>query len=263
MEIDYRDSLSLPEKDLLRMDMTGYGTIVSNPFLSISQNDPRGPSAAIPSWLATSTRSTGDAFVLLDTVPIQEERVANRNRIKRGVRPQWLTVPVTYRFPQRICEVGINGRERWQHQQRQALLSSYRKAPFWGALAPFLEEILDRSWENLAVLNVHVGKRLVELLGIATPLYVASALGPFPEDPDERLIAMTRHFGADTYLAGAGGRSYMDLAKYGHQGVKVLFQEYRHPVYRQRFGPFEPNLSVLDLLLNCGPESLAILRGKG
>jgi hypothetical protein len=203
-----------------------------------------------------------DIFVLLDTVQYKKNEWQNRNRIKTAAGPQWLTVPVTYRFPQRIDEVGVNNRERWQHQHRQTLVSNYRKAPFWDGLAPFLEEVLTPTWERLAPLNVFVIRRLAEILGIATPMHLASELGPLPENPDERLIAIAKHFGADTYLAGAGGLDYMDLDRYARSGVNVLFQDYRHPVYAQRFGAFEPNLSILDLLFNHGPESLNILRGE-
>jgi hypothetical protein len=203
-----------------------------------------------------------DLFVLLDNVQFKKNEWQNRNRIKTAGGPQWLTVPVTYKFPQRINEVGINNRERWQHQQRQAILSNYRKASCWDYVAPLLEEIFTPAWEFLAPLNIFVVKRLAEILGIATPLYVASELPAFPENPDERLIAIAKHFGADTYLAGSGGRDYMDLDRYESNGIKVLFQEYRHPVYEQKFGAFEPFMSVLDLLFNHGPESLTILRGK-
>lgn len=203
-----------------------------------------------------------DIFVLLDTVQFKKNEWQNRNRIKTASGPQWLTVPVTYRFPQRIDEVGINKRERWQHRQKQSLLSNYRQSPYWEQIAPFLDEIFTPDWDFLSPLNLFVVKRLAGILGISTPLHVASELTAFPEDPDERLIAITKHFGADTYLAGAGGRDYMDLDRYGKNGVKVIFQEYHHPVYEQRFGDFEPFLSVLDLLFNHGPESLRILRGE-
>jgi hypothetical protein len=203
-----------------------------------------------------------DIFVLLDTVQYKKNEWQNRNRIKTAVGPHWLTVPVTYRYPQRISEVGINNRERWQHRQRQAILSNYRQAPFWNLVVPLIEELLTPAWERLSPLNVSSVARLAQFLGITTPLFVASELPEFPEDPDRRLIAITKHFGADTYLAGGGGRDYMDLDLYQQSGVKVIFQEYHHPVYEQRFGPFVPFLSVLDLLFNHGPASLAILRGK-
>ena len=203
-----------------------------------------------------------DVFVLLDTVQFKKNEWQNRNRIKTASGPQWLTVPVTYRFPQRISEVGINNRERWQHLQRQAILTNYRQASCWDFAAPLIEELLTPAWESLSLLNIASVAGLAKLLGIATPLFVASELPEFPEDPDRRLIAIVKYFGADTYLAGGGGRDYMDLDLYRQSGINVEFQEYHHPVYEQRFGPFVPFLSVLDLLFNHGPASLTILRGE-
>jgi hypothetical protein len=202
-----------------------------------------------------------DVFVLLDTVQYKKNEWQNRNRIKTARGAQWLTVPVTYHYPQLICEVGVNSRERWQHRQRQALVTNYRKAPFWGHLEELFEEIFSRPWETISELNIHVVKRLAAILGIETPIHVASGLGSFPEDPDERLIALTKHFGASTYLAGNGGHGYMDVKKYEQAGIEVLFQDYRHPRYDQLFGEFEANMSVIDLIYNHGDESHSILRG--
>jgi hypothetical protein len=201
-----------------------------------------------------------DVFVLLDNVQFKKNEWQNRNRIKTAQGPQWLTVPVLYRFPQLICEVGINTKERWQHKQRQAILTNYRKASSWSILEFFFEEIFAKEWQTIGELNIHVVRELAALLGIATPLHAASELPTFPEDPDERLIAVTRHFGADTYLAGSGGHGYMDLAKYENAGIQVVFQEYRHPEYRQMFGDFEPFMSVVDLIYNHGKDSIEIIR---
>ena len=203
-----------------------------------------------------------DVFVLLDTVQFKKNEWQNRNRIKTAQGAQWITVPVLYHFPQLIQDVEINNREKWQHKQRQTILSNYRKARCWSMLEPFFEEIFSSQWDMIAKLNIHVVKRLAAILGIETPLFVASEMGVFPEDPDERLSAITRHFGADAYLAGSGGHGYMDLEKYRESGVEVIFQEYRHPVYEQLYGDFEPFMSVIDLIFNHGKESLNIIRGK-
>jgi hypothetical protein len=201
-----------------------------------------------------------DVFVLLDTVQFKKNEWQNRNRIKTAQGPQWLTVPVLYRFPQLICEVGINDNERWRHRQRQGILSNYRKAPFWSTLEPFFEDIFTKEWRTIGELNIHVVRELTKVLGITTPLHVSSELPAFPEDPDERLIAITSHFGSQTYLAGSGGHGYMDLAKYETAGIQVAFQEYRHPVYSQMFGDFEPFMSVVDLIFNHGQDSIEIIR---
>jgi len=203
-----------------------------------------------------------DIFVLLDNVQFKKNEWQNRNRIKTAQRSQWLTVPVRYKFSQLINQVKINNKDKWQHRQRQAIISNYKKASHWYLLEEFFEEIFSSKWQYISQLNIHVVKKLAELLGITRSLYVASELGELPEDRDERLIAITRHFGADTYLAGGGGREYMNMEKYAESGIEVTFQEYEHPVYDQLFGDFKPFMSVVDLIYNHGRSSLEILRGK-
>jgi hypothetical protein len=203
-----------------------------------------------------------DIFVLLDTVQFKKNEWQNRNKIKTAQGWQWLTVPVMYTYPQLINEVTINNRVNWQHKHRQALLSNYKRAPYFDMVEKILGEILSSSWEYISQLNMEAVKRLVTMLGIDTPLYIASELGEFPQDPDERLVALTKHFGAGTYLAGMGGRGYMNLDTYSRNGIKVIFQDFKHPVYQQLFGEFEPFMSVIDLIFNHGDKSLTILRGK-
>lgn len=202
-----------------------------------------------------------DVFVLLDTVQYKKNEWQNRNKIKTAAGWQWITVPVTYRFPQLIRDVCIEN-NGWQRRHKQALLTNYRKAPYWKNMEESFEELFTEEWDSLAKLNIYTVRKLAEILGIATPLYVASELGDFPDDPDERLISLVRYFGGDTYLAGSGGRNYMQMDAYTHSGIEVIFQKYVHPVYTQLFGEFEPFMSTIDVLFNCGRESLRILRGN-
>ena len=203
-----------------------------------------------------------DVFVLLDSVQFKKNEWQNRNKIKTAQGWQWLTVPVLYRYPQLIHEVTINDNVNWQHKHRQAMVSNYKRAPYYEMLEDFLEGIFSHSWQSISQLNGEVVRRLATILGIDTPIYVASDLGEFPQDPDERLIAITKHFGAGTYLAGMGGRGYMNLDIYDKDGIEVIFQDFKHPVYTQLFGDFEPFMSVIDLIFNHGDNSLTILRGE-
>ncbi len=201
-----------------------------------------------------------DVFVLLDTVQFEKNGWQNRNKIKTSQGWQWLTVPVTYEFPARIDQVRINNRVRWGKKHWQALITNYRKAPYFAAYAPFFEETYRRSWEMLVDVNLHTIQFLKDVLKIETEIKIASRMEPTREDPNGRLIDLCRQVGADTYLAGAGGRAYMDVEAFRRAGIRVVFQEYEHPVYPQLYGEFVPNLSVVDLLFNCGPESLSIIR---
>ncbi len=54
----------------------------------------------------------------------------------------------------------------------------------------------------------------------------------------------------------------MVLDKYNQSGIEVIFQDFKHPVYSQLFGEFEPFMSVIDLIFNHGDKSLTIIRGN-
>jgi hypothetical protein len=101
---------------------------------------------------------------------------------------------------------------------------------------------------------------LLDLLAMGDKKSVLASTLSDSDDPNERLIDICRALGCDTYLAGAGGADYMDLARFENAGIKVVFQDFRHPEYPQLFGNFISHLSTADLLFNCGPESLQYIR---
>ena len=70
---------------------------------------------------------------------------------------------------------------------------------------------------------------------------------------------MCKRLDADVYVFGALGRDYAVVEDFEAAGVRAVFQEYVHPRYPQLHGEFVPYLSIVDLLFNCGPESLEIL----
>ena len=108
--------------------------------------------------------------------------------------------------------------------------------------------------------EAEMGDWLRDALEIDTELRWASQIPDVSDDPSQRLVDLCLAAGADVYLAGADGRAYMDLEPFAEAGVEVMFQEFDPAPYDQLFGDFESHLSTLDLVLNCGPKSLAILR---
>ena len=202
-----------------------------------------------------------DVFVLLDNVQFKKNEWQNRNRIKGAAGPQWLTVPVSGRFGQEIGELDIAQRENWQERHLKTLRTCYGRAPHFPETFARYQQLARRPWRKLADLNIGLLNDLLAQMGLAKRVLLASELGPLPENRDDRLIELCRKCGAKTYLAGAGGRDYMEMERYGAAGLEVVFQDYRHPSYPQLFGAFTANLSVLDLLFNCGPASMEVIRG--
>jgi hypothetical protein len=67
---------------------------------------------------------------------------------------------------------------------------------------------------------------------------------------------------ADVYLSGEFGKDYLDEKIFTAHGIKVVYQRFLHPEYKQMFEPFIPNMSAIDLLFNYGEGSKRILLGE-
>ena len=201
-----------------------------------------------------------DVFVFLDNVQYKKNEYQNRNRIKTPDGWQWLTVPVHYKFPQKINEVTINNSVNWHTKHLHSLQANYGKSPHFEKYIRLFTEFYQQDWQLLSGLNMSSVILMKELLEIKTEIVVASEMGGLRDEPNQRLIDICGRLGADTYLAGTDGRTYMDINKFEDAGIDVKFQEFNHPVYKQAFNEFEYYMSAIDLLFNCGKESLEIIR---
>ncbi len=202
-----------------------------------------------------------DVFVILDNVQFKKNEWQNRNRIKTAQGCQWITVPVLYRFPEKINEVKINNKANWGRKHLQALITNYSKSACFDNYKSFFEDIFSRSWDRLVDINIEIIKFLINALDLKTRLVMASDL-KLREEPTERLIDICKALNGNKYLAGKGSNNYMNVELFDKEGLEVIFQEFKHPVYNQLFGDFEPYMSSIDLLFNCGDNSLKILRGQ-
>ena len=206
-----------------------------------------------------------DHFVILDNVQFKKNEWQNRNKIRTQNGWQWLTVPVLHHFGQLINEVKLNNTSNWRHKHLQALLTSYRKAPYFKQYFPELEELYHKNWQLLIDFNLTGIRWLLKVLNINTPITLASEMKEIPQiinlGAEERLIRITKALKADTYLSGAGGQEYLDQGLFPANQVKLIFQQFEHPVYHQLQSEFISHLSVLDLLFNEGPRSVQIIQG--
>ncbi|RME50801.1 MAG: hypothetical protein D6795_09410, partial [Deltaproteobacteria bacterium] len=192
-------------------------------------------------------------------------------RIKTAGGVTWLTVPVHGSPKVPISDIRIDDTQPWRRRHWRTIEHAYRRAPGFDRVAPWLAPILLDREPFLAPLSIRFIEECCRFLGITTPLLRGGALGlearyrsaPLSRrDATERVIFLLDTFGADTFLSGARGRTIYDAARIEAAGFRILFQDYRHPVYPQRFGPFLPYLSVVDLLMNCGAGSREILLGQ-
>ena len=201
-----------------------------------------------------------DVFVLYDDVQFDKHGWRNRNRIKTAHGLQWLTVPVFHsgREGQRIHDVEIDNQLPWARKHMRSIEQAYAHAPYVDRYYQDLEELLTRDWKLLLDLDVALIELFRGWLDLPSNVVRCSTLD-VPGLRNERLLRLCEHFGATRYLTGNAARAYLDVPAFEARGIEVEWQSYLHPIYPQQHGDFAINLSVVDLVLNCGPDSRAIL----
>jgi hypothetical protein len=147
----------------------------------------------------------------------------------------------------------------WNKKHLQAFTTNYSKAPYFKDYMGPLEDIFTKEWDLLSELNIGLLERLRKFLNLNDKPAVRASSLDLRDDPTDRLIDICKLLGADAYLAGQDGATYMDLERFKDNGIAVVTQEFKHPVYPQPFGEFQSHMSVVDLLFNCGPESIKII----
>jgi hypothetical protein len=204
-----------------------------------------------------------DVFVIYDDVQYDKHGWRNRNRIKTPSGPLWLTVPVlvSHQNKPRTLEVKVDHHIPWVRKHIGSIKQFYSKAPYFSEYVPPLEEVLGRPWELLVDLDLAVLNLFCGWLNISTKIVRSSELA-ISGDQSERLLKICKHFQATHYLSGDSAQSYLDINLFKQNQIEVIWQNYKHPTYSQLHGDFVPFLSILDLILNCGSESISILQPK-
>jgi len=204
-----------------------------------------------------------DVFVMYDDVQYDKEGWRNRNRIKTANGSQWLTVPVLVKFSASplMLDVRIDNTLNWRKKHLAAIRQNYSRAPFFKKYINIFEDVYSKEWRYLVDIDLYLIYALAECLGLAQKKIIRSSTLNVQGDRIERLIRICEIFGADTFYEGASGKDYINDHDFLDRGVRVEYQNYRHPVYSQLYGDFIPNLSVIDLIFNHGKDSLAIITG--
>ena len=213
-------------------------------------------------WLGFFEQMTrSDKFVLLDDVQYTRRDWRNRNKVRVKEGWVWLTVPVQQksRFSQSLLETRIDNSVSWRRKHLETLRQHYCKAPFFEKYFPRCQQIYEKDWEFLFDLCLETIQFLKEEMGIETPLLRSSEM-KLSGEKTERLVSICGELGATHYLSGESGSDYISQEDFSNPGIELEYQNYEHPVYPQRYPGFVPHLSTIDLLFNCGEQSLSILK---
>jgi hypothetical protein len=201
-----------------------------------------------------------DEFIFYDDVQYTTRDWRNRNRIKTPQGLLWLTIPVGSSVHRAIRDVTITkpgtGMAHWQR-----LRANYGRAACYEEVAGWLQSLYcEEEWTSLSAVNERFVRAICQRLGITTRLSRSSDY-TLEHGRTERLVSICGQAGASTYVSGPSARAYLDTTAFERAGMDVSWFEYPdYPEHPQLWGPFVGNLSILDLLFNCGAEAPRYMR---
>lgn len=202
-----------------------------------------------------------DVFVVYDDVQYSTGSWRNRNKVKSGSGTRWLTVPVqsgANRLDIDRVRVG-HARRPWQAEHRRLLAESLGAAPYFAAASALWEEAIGHGDEYLSDLNTRLIRAICGFLGINTRL-VKSRDYNLSGTRTARLIELLTKLGATTYVSGPSAGAYIDENLFRESGIGLEYKSYSYREYPQLAGDFIGEVTVLDLIANCGPDSHAYLK---
>lgn len=172
------------------------------------------------SYYSALFRNGGAFLEVCDTYVKQTPR--NRCVVDSPQGPLTLTVPVEHAAPGTpVRDIRISDHGNWRRQHWQALSSSYSRSPFFEYYADDFAPLYERKRDFLADFNEDLLRLACSIMDIG--------------------VTVRR---TEEYVPQAGGTPYEPRPYY--------------QVFARKHG-FLPDLSIVDLIFNMGPESVLLL----
>jgi hypothetical protein len=205
-----------------------------------------------------------DEFVIFDDVQFTRRDWRNRNKIVLDGRLHWLTIPVLSKgkFHEPIDSIMVAGRS-WATAHWQTIRQAYRKAPHFSEFAAALEDLYHRAaaLERLTDINELFLRELSALLALDTAFVRSDTVPHNAQSASERLIEICTARGATEYISGPAAQAYIDVALFEAAQVSLRYANYSgYPTYDQASREFEHGVSLIDVLMRCGPGARQHLR---
>jgi hypothetical protein len=164
-----------------------------------------------------------DLFILYDCVQFPRRGWVHRNRLPDAAGSlDWLTLPLA-KAPRGVIIRDL----AFRADAREVLAASCRRFPLLAHPRPdphgMIEAIHDLTGTPLDYIE-RLLRRAAGALGLPWHAMRSSNLAIPPEVPrEERILAISRAVGADTYVNPPGGRALYDPTRFSTEGVALRF----------------------------------------
>lgn len=190
-------------------------------------------------------------FVFLDDAQYSNGYVFDWNRIKTPQGETRLKIPLEKKFGNTLMEVKPKNFLGWREKHLKTIEMNYKKALYFNDVFFDFKDYLMADYDNLAELNIAIMKFFINKFELNIPIYRSSDM-KLNTRAEARVIEIVKIVGGDTYLSGTGGKQYQSEQNFVNSGIDLVYSNFKPLNYKQQWGEFLPNMSVLDYCMNEG-----------
>lgn len=197
-----------------------------------------------------------DEFIFYDDVQYTKNDWRNRNKIKTPNGPAWITIPVRQEsLNQKISETKVS-QDNWAEKHWKTISLNYCKTPYFNEYKARLEQFYSEiKTPYLSEINRAAIALMNSFLQINTKLSLSTDY-KLIEGKNERLVDLILQAGGTHYLSGPSAKDYIIESLFNEAGITIEWMDYsNYPEYPQQHPPFTHAVSVIDLIMNTGPEA--------
>jgi hypothetical protein len=201
-----------------------------------------------------------DEFILYDDVQFTKNDWRNRNKIKTPRGVEWLSIPVGKHISGRIRDIELPDND-WREKHWAKLEDNYRESPHFEEIADLLRLVyLKRQQTHLSGFNRELIEWVCRYLGITTKISNSWDY-TLIEGKAARLADLCIQAGGAEYVSGPAAKDYIEEGFFSERNIKLTWFNYDgYPEYPQLWGSFVHEVTILDLLFNCGKDAPQYMR---
>ncbi|TWI53573.1 WbqC-like protein [Pseudomonas duriflava] len=204
-----------------------------------------------------------DEFIIYDEVQFTKNDWRNRNKIKTSKGLEWLSIPVGQSIDRKIKDVTLPT-TGWQKKHCHTLKANYSRANYFKEVFEMILPLYeDDNLANLTVFNRKFIELICNYLGIKTKISYSWDYCIETTDRVGKLVELCTKAEAAEYVSGPAAKNYLDESSFQERNINVHWFDYAgYSEYPQLWGGFEHGVSILDLLFNCGKDSISYMKCK-
>jgi hypothetical protein len=203
-----------------------------------------------------------DVFVVYDDMQYTKRDWRNRNLIKTPQGTKWLTIPVEVKgkYFQKIKDTKV-AEKGWNLSHWEIIKQNYKTAKNYKEISDWLEPLYKNcNYEYLTDVNMHFINEICRFFNVQTEIKFSSEF-ILADEKTQRLVDICKELEITDYYSGPAAKAYMEIEKFSNHNINVHYWDYgNYPEYEQLYSPFEHGVTILDLLMIEGKDSIKFLK---